>query len=24
MDAICTTLNCKPHDLWIHTPFSQV
>ncbi len=19
LDALCTTLNCKPNDLWVHT-----
>jgi DNA-binding Xre family transcriptional regulator len=23
LDALCTALDCKPNDLWVHTPSSQ-
>ena len=24
LDALCTALECKPGDLWVHTPDSQM
>ncbi|AJS59217.1 helix-turn-helix domain-containing protein [Paenibacillus sp. IHBB 10380] len=24
LDALCTALECKPNDLWVHTPSSRV
>lgn len=24
LDALCTALECKPNDLWVHTPTLQV
>ncbi|SEB68111.1 helix-turn-helix transcriptional regulator [Paenibacillus sp. GP183] len=24
LDALCTALDCKPNDLWVHTPSSRI